>query len=255
MIAFLRAHARAVGAAIVTLLVGAAAFHFAAGLDLGANNTGPGAVPMALSIGLLALGALQLAGIARSALVDNEVDFPAAAPARSRLATFLAAVALLIAAAMVVGPSLAAAQDWVVHFGPPEFFAWHLAVLTLGIVAMLLLSTASPAQVASSALFGLVLGLVGIDVATGVTRFPGIELTFMHGLLVALVARFLGFSIVLIAMGFALAPQIDETLRRTLLLSNGDFSVFAARPIAATLLAAALFVLLAGGLLRRGTAR
>ena len=46
-------------------------------------------------------------------------------------------------------------------------------------------------------------------------------------------------------LGFILGPQMEEHLRRALLLSRGDWGVFVTRGISATLLAAALVLLLA----------
>lgn len=45
-------------------------------------------------------------------------------------------------------------------------------------------------------------------------------------------------------LGFILGPMMEENLRRTLLLSRGDWAVFATRPIAATLLAMSAGLLL-----------
>ena len=45
-------------------------------------------------------------------------------------------------------------------------------------------------------------------------------------------------------LGFILGPMMEENLRRTLLLSRGDWSVFVTRPLSAGLLAAALLLLI-----------
>lgn len=45
-------------------------------------------------------------------------------------------------------------------------------------------------------------------------------------------------------LGFVLGPLLEENLRRALLLSRGDFTVFFTRPISATLLACTLFLIL-----------
>ncbi|MCU5775680.1 tripartite tricarboxylate transporter permease [Erwiniaceae bacterium BAC15a-03b] len=45
-------------------------------------------------------------------------------------------------------------------------------------------------------------------------------------------------------LGFVLGPLLEENLRRALLLSRGDFSVFVTRPISATLIGAAAVLLL-----------
>lgn len=44
-------------------------------------------------------------------------------------------------------------------------------------------------------------------------------------------------------LGYVLGPMMEEYLRRTLLLSRGDWSVFVTRPLSASLLAAALLLL------------
>lgn len=45
-------------------------------------------------------------------------------------------------------------------------------------------------------------------------------------------------------LGFVLGPMMEENLRRALLLSRGDASVFATRPISAVLLAVAILLVL-----------
>lgn len=44
-------------------------------------------------------------------------------------------------------------------------------------------------------------------------------------------------------LGFILGPMMEEYLRRTLLISRGDWAVFVERPISASLLVAALLLL------------
>jgi TctA family transporter len=44
-------------------------------------------------------------------------------------------------------------------------------------------------------------------------------------------------------LGFILGPMMEENLRRALLLSRGDWSVFVTRPLSASLLAAGLLLL------------
>jgi TctA family transporter len=45
-------------------------------------------------------------------------------------------------------------------------------------------------------------------------------------------------------LGFVLGPMMEENLRRALLISRGDWSVFVTRPISASLLACAVLLLL-----------
>ena len=44
-------------------------------------------------------------------------------------------------------------------------------------------------------------------------------------------------------LGFILGPMMEENLRRALLLSRGDWSVFVTRPLSASLLAAGVLLL------------
>jgi len=63
--------------------------------------------------------------------------------------------------------------------------------------------------------------------------------------LVGLVLKRIGCEPAPMVLAFVLGPMLEEQFRRTLLLSDGDFSVFATRPLAAALLAtAALLVVL-----------
>ena len=45
-------------------------------------------------------------------------------------------------------------------------------------------------------------------------------------------------------LGFILGPMMEENLRRALLLSRGDFTVFATRPISAVMLGIAIIMLI-----------
>ena len=45
-------------------------------------------------------------------------------------------------------------------------------------------------------------------------------------------------------LGFILGPMMEENLRRAMLLSRGDWSVFVTRPLSATLLAVAVLLLI-----------
>jgi putative tricarboxylic transport membrane protein len=45
-------------------------------------------------------------------------------------------------------------------------------------------------------------------------------------------------------LGFILGPMMEENLRRALLLSRGDWTVFGTRPLSAGLLGAALLLII-----------
>jgi len=62
--------------------------------------------------------------------------------------------------------------------------------------------------------------------------------------LVGIVFLGLGCELAPMLLGFVLGPMMETNLRRTLLLAQGDASVFVTRPISAALLAAALVLLL-----------
>jgi TctA family transporter len=62
---------------------------------------------------------------------------------------------------------------------------------------------------------------------------------------------FIGYTFVKIGaepapllLGFILGPMMEENLRRALLLSRGDWSVFVTRPLSAGLLAAAVLMVI-----------
>lgn len=60
------------------------------------------------------------------------------------------------------------------------------------------------------------------------------------------VMRLLGFSPAPLVLGLVLGPMLEQNLRRSLMLSDGDFSIFFTRPISAFLLAvSAVIVILA----------
>ncbi|MDX2204432.1 MAG: tripartite tricarboxylate transporter permease [Hyphomicrobiaceae bacterium] len=70
---------------------------------------------------------------------------------------------------------------------------------------------------------------------------------------VGLVLKRIGCEPAPMVLAFVLGPMLEEQFRRTLLLSDGDFSVFATRPLSAGLLAAAvlLVVLMSFSALRK----
>jgi TctA family transporter len=54
----------------------------------------------------------------------------------------------------------------------------------------------------------------------------------------------LGMEPAPLLLGFILGPMMEENLRRAMLLSRGDWSVFVTRPLSASLLAMALLLLI-----------
>ncbi len=82
-----------------------------------------------------------------------------------------------------------------------------------------------------------------------------VEIWIMLGMgALGYVLRKLDFETAPVVLGLILAPMIEVSLRQSLSMSAGSYAIFTARPLAATLLAAALALLLLGlrPLLRRG---
>jgi TctA family transporter len=88
-----------------------------------------------------------------------------------------------------------------------------------------------------SALFFVCIGVY----AANNDMFQVVE-TIVFGLAGYLLLR-LGFHPAPMLLGFVLGPRFEETFRRALLLSRGDFLVFVERPISACLLAACVLLI------------
>ncbi|WP_445467108.1 tripartite tricarboxylate transporter permease [Faunimonas sp. B44] len=85
-----------------------------------------------------------------------------------------------------------------------------------------------------------------VFIATGAyfihnSSFDVVQVVFFGAIGYAI--RVLGLSAAPLILGFILGPMMEEHLRRALLLSRGDFSVFLARPISAATLAITLGLL------------
>jgi len=55
----------------------------------------------------------------------------------------------------------------------------------------------------------------------------------------------LGFEPAPLILGFILGPMMEENLRRSLLMARGDWSIFISRPLAATMIALAILLMIA----------
>jgi putative tricarboxylic transport membrane protein len=96
--------------------------------------------------------------------------YPMTKKGRAGVALFMTTVASFFGASLgiiiltVAAPGIA---EFALKFGPAEYFAMML----LGLIAASTLSSGSPAKGIAMVLLGLVLGLIGTDVNTGVLRF------------------------------------------------------------------------------------
>ncbi len=73
--------------------------------------------------------------------------------------------------------------------------------------------------------------------------------------LLGLVLRALGCPAVPLVLGFLLGPSIEEQLRRSMMLSDGDWGTFAQRPLSAVLLCATALLVIGLAWRRAGQAR
>ncbi|BCH28927.1 hypothetical protein MesoLjLc_08570 [Mesorhizobium sp. L-8-10] len=141
---------------------------------------------------------LNLAGEASSAvtLIDG---YPMARQGRAGVALFITAIASFVGG--IVGLILLAAfsqplAELAIRFSAQEYFS----LMLLGLVAAALLASESPFRALTMVVFGLVLGLVGIDLNSGTARF-----TF------GVPALYDGLSLVAIAVGLFGLPEVMAT--------------------------------------------
>ena len=92
-------------------------------------------------------------------------------------------------------------------------------------------------------IFPSVLFFIAIGVYSGNNNLFDVGVTLVAGLLGFAGAR-LGFEAAPLILGFVLGPLMEENFRRTLLLSRGDMAVFVERPIAGSITAATLALVL-----------
>lgn len=130
----------------------------------------------------------------------------------------------------------------------PELF-WGLVVsFFVGNMILLLLNIplikvwVRILQIPYRLLFPSIILLIAVGVySIGRTSF---DVVLVAGLAVVgyLLIR-LGFEAAPMLLGYILGPMIEENLRRSLLISRGDFAVFVERPISATFLALSVLLL------------
>jgi putative tricarboxylic transport membrane protein len=113
-----------------------------------------------------------------------------------------------------------------------------LVVLNLPLIGMWVKLLSVPYRV----LFPSILLFCGIGIYTLSYSTFDIQLAMLFGLLGYVFAK-LGCEAAPLMLGFILGPMMEETLRRALLLSRGDPSVFVTNPISLCMLAAAAILL------------
>ena len=118
---------------------------------------------------------------------------------------------------MLLAPTLA---EFALRFGPPEY----TALLLMGLFILAYMSGGSMLKTLAMAAFGLMLGMIGIDVMSGYTRFSFgvVELGDGVGIVPVAVGLF-GVSEILLAAGGAAAPKVQQPKLRDLIPSREEF--------------------------------
>ncbi|MGH8634454.1 MAG: tripartite tricarboxylate transporter permease [Burkholderiales bacterium] len=118
---------------------------------------------------------------------------------------------------MLLAPTLA---EWALRFGPPEY----TALLLMGLFILAYMSGGSMLKTLAMAAFGLTLGMIGIDVMSGYTRFSFgvVELGDGVGIVPVAVGLF-GVSEIMLAAGGAVATKVQQPKLRDLMPSREEF--------------------------------
>ncbi len=139
-----------------------------------------------------------------------------AALAIAAIGSFIAGT-LGVIGLMLLAPTLAV---WALRFGPPEY----TTLLLLGFFILAYMSGGSMLKTLAMAAFGLLLGMIGIDVMSGYTRFNFgvVELGDGIGIVPVAVGLF-GISEILITAGQPAAQNIQRPKLRELIPSPDEF--------------------------------
>jgi putative tricarboxylic transport membrane protein len=126
---------------------------------------------------------------------------------------------------MLMAPTLAA---FALRFGPPEY----TALLLMGLFILAYMSGGSMLKTLASAVLGLMLGMIGIDIMSGYTRFSFdvVELGDGVGIVPVAVGLF-GVSEILLSASQAATPRVQQPKLADLIPSREDFRL-SAGPIA-----------------------
>lgn len=136
---------------------------------------------------------LNMPGTANTAVTCLD-GYPMAQQGRSGVALFITTIASFVGS--ILGIVILAAfafplAELALRFGSQEYFA----LMVLGLVAASLMSSTTPSKSLAMVVFGLVLGIVGIDVTSGVPRFTFGIIQFYDGIsLIAIALGLFGLS-------------------------------------------------------------
>jgi putative tricarboxylic transport membrane protein len=134
----------------------------------------------------------------------------------SAIGSFVAGT-LGVVGLMLLAPTLA---EFALRFGPPEY----TALLLMGLFILAYMSGGSMLKTLAMAAFGLMLGMIGIDVMSGYTRFSYGIVEFGDGVgIVPVAVGLFGVSEILLAAGGAEAPKVQQPKLRDLIPSGEEF--------------------------------
>ena len=130
-----------------------------------------------------------------------------------------ARVAQLLSALMLMAPTLA---SFALRFGPPEY----TSLLLMGLFVLAYMSGGSMLKTLAMAVLGLLLGMIGIDVMSGYTRFSFdiVELGDGVGIVPVAVGLF-GISEILLTAGQADPPKVQQPTLRQLVPTKADLKL------------------------------
>lgn len=222
--------------ALLAIAAGAGALALMRGLAWGTpERVGPAAVPGVIAIALLAAGGWHAL---RTALPSPQ--------RQARLGySWLDLLPWLVPAALTAAALWFPPRALMLRMGPPEYAMAWLLVLSLVFAATWMAERGSLVRLLIPMLLGLLVALGGIDLASGVTRWWDDDPAFTHGVLAGALIVALRLPVVSFLIGFMLAVQIEEQLRRSLLLSRGDPEIFVGRPLSAAFLGIAILIVIA----------
>ncbi len=123
---------------------------------------------------------------------------------------------LSVIALMFLAPTLA---SFALRFGPPEY----TALLVTGLLVLSYMSGGSMPKTLAMAVFGLLLGVIGIDAMSGYTRFNYGVLELADGIgIVPVAVGLFGLSEILLTAGQATPPPVQRPTLRQLVPSADD---------------------------------
>ena len=118
---------------------------------------------------------------------------------------------------MLLAPTLA---SFALRFGPPEY----TALLMIGFLVLAYMSGGSMLKTLAMAVFGLVLGMIGIDTMSGYTRFNYGLVALGDGVgIVPVAVGLFGVSEILLTAGQPTPPKVQKPTLRQLIPSREEF--------------------------------